>query len=62
MLAKLVPAETGECRFVAGAGGIDGVHPGGKLIAEEGSFAGFDGLTPYGEFNALFAKMQRTSK
>ncbi len=27
-----------------------------KLIAEEGSFAGFDGMTPYGELNDFFKK------
>ena len=27
-----------------------------KLIAEEGSFAGFDGLTPYAELNEFFKK------
>ena len=27
-----------------------------KLIAEEGSFTGFDGLTPYGELNEFFRK------
>jgi 2-methylisocitrate lyase-like PEP mutase family enzyme len=27
-----------------------------KLIAEDGSFAGFDGLTPYGELNEFFRK------
>jgi 2-methylisocitrate lyase-like PEP mutase family enzyme len=27
-----------------------------KLIAEDRSFAGFDGLTPYGELNEFFRK------
>jgi 2-methylisocitrate lyase-like PEP mutase family enzyme len=27
-----------------------------KLIAQEGTFAGFDGLTPYGELNEFFKK------
>lgn len=30
-----------------------------KLIAEEGSFAGFDGLAPYAELNEFFRKHQK---
>jgi len=33
-----------------------------KLIAEEGSFAGFDGLTPYGELNEFFRKNAAAKK
>ncbi len=32
-----------------------------KLIADEGSFAGFDGLTPYAELNEFFKKDSRDS-